>query len=123
MTASSLLIVLAFLFQISNDTDHSAPPEARKATYLISAKAHALIDPLDARTLANDDAFIKTLTGVLNNAEFTDADKADAFFLMRKKFDWAFIGAASIPPRYTYDRVFRLYLKTYREYGKALGDG
>src|SRR5688500_14304462 len=91
MTASSLLIVLAFLFQsVDKAKDHSAPPEARKATYLISAKAHALIDPLDARTLANDDAFIKTLTGVLNNAEFTDADKADAFFLMRKKFDWAF---------------------------------
>ena len=123
MTASSLLIVLACLSQIGNQKDHSAPPEARKATYLMSSKAHAMIDPLDARTLADDEAFIKTLTGVLKNADFTDADKADAFFLMRKKFDWAFIGAASIPPGFTYDRVFRMYLKTYREYGESLGDG
>jgi hypothetical protein len=124
MTASSLLIVLASLVpSISNDKDHSAPPEARKTTYLISNKAHAVIDPLDARTLAGDEAFIETLTGVLKNADFTDADKADAFFLMRMKFDWAFIGAASIPPGFTYDRVFGMYLKTYRGYGKALGDG
>src|SRR5687767_6203392 len=124
MTASALLIVFASLLQsISNDKDHSAPPDAKKATYLISAKAHALIDPLDARTLADDEAFTKKLAGVLKNPDFTDADKADAFFLMRMKFDWAFIGAASIPPGFTYDRVFGMYLETYRGYRKAQGDG
>jgi hypothetical protein len=124
MIASSLLIVLLALFQsISNDKDHSAPPEARKASYTISDKAHAVIDPLDSRTLAGDAAFIQTVKGVLKNPDFTDADKADAFFLMRMKFDWAFIGSASIPPRFTYDRVFGMYLETYRGYQKALGDG
>jgi hypothetical protein len=123
MTACSLLVALASLFQISIDKDHSAPPEARKATYLISDKAHAVIDPLDARTLAGDEAFIQTLKSVLKNPEFTEADRADAFFLMRMKFDWAFIGAVSIPPRFTYDRVFGMYLQTYRGYHKALGDG
>jgi hypothetical protein len=124
MTAPSLLIVLASLLQsVSNDKDHSAPPEAMKATYVISDKAQALIGPLDARTLADDEAFIKMLMGVLKNPDFTDADKADAFFLMRMKFDWAFIGAASIPPGFTYDRVFGMYIQTYRGHRKALGNG
>ena len=124
MATSSFLVALASLFlSITNNKDHSAPPDARKPTYLISAKAQAAIGPLDARTLADDEAFIKTLTGVLKNPDFSDADKADAFFLMRMKFDWAFIGAASIPPGLTYDRVFGMYLNTYRGYGKALGDG
>jgi hypothetical protein len=126
MAASSFVGVLASLvlsMSIGNAWGKPAPPEARKASYLISSKAHAAIDPLDARTLAEDEAFVKTLRGVLKNPGFTDADKADAFFLMRKKFDWAFIGAASIPPGFTYDRVFRMYLGTYRGYGEALGDG
>ena len=124
MTASSLLVLLTALLQgVDNDTPNSAPADARKPTYLISAKAHVMIDPLDARTLADDGPFIETLAGVLNNGDLTDADKADAFFLMRMKFDWAFIGAASIPPGFTYDRVFGMYLHTYRGYRKALGAG
>src|SRR5688572_20628130 len=124
MSPCSVLFLLALMFQgVGNEKGHSAPPEARKPTYLISSKAHALIDPLDARTLADDAAFLRTLGGVLKNADLTDADKADAFFLMRKKFDWAFIGAASIPPGYTYDRVFGLYLDTYQGYRRTLGEG
>ena len=124
MTPSALLIVLASLLQnAGSNKEHSAPPEARKASFAISSKAHSVIDPMDARTLAGDDAFIRTLKDVLKNPQFTDADKADAFFLMRMKFDWAFIGAASIPPGFSYDRVFGLYLETYRSYGKALGAG
>jgi hypothetical protein len=47
----------------------------------------------------------------------------DAFFLMRKKFDWAFLGTVMIPPGYSYDRIIGMYLQTYLEYGKALEDG
>src|SRR5688572_18906060 len=124
MKKSALLIVFASLLAgINNAQAELAPPEARKPTYVISDKAHAMIDPLDARTLADDAAFVKTLRGVLKNPDFTDADKADAFFLMRMKFDWAFIGAASIPPRFSYASVFKLYLETYGGYRKALGKG
>jgi hypothetical protein len=126
MTAPSLPIVLAALLMgVIDDKAHSAsaPAEARNPTYLISDKARAAIGPLDGRTLANDEEFVKTLKGVLTNPGLADADKADAFFLMRMKFDWAFIGAASIPPGFTYDRVFGMYLKTYRQYRRALGDG
>src|SRR5688572_27414646 len=123
MCAFPLLIVLASLLQsVSNETGGAAPADARRPSYLISEKAHAMIDPLDARTLADDAAFIQALKAVLNNPDFTDADKADAFFLMRMKFDWAFVGAASIPPGFTYDRVFSMYLQTYRGYRQALGD-
>ena len=123
MTASSFLILLATLSQGVANENHSAPADARKPTYLVSPKAHAMIDPLDARTLADDGPFVRTLRDVLNNGDFTDADKADAFFLMRMKFDWAFIGAAAVPPGFTYDRVFGMYLQTYRGYREELRAG
>jgi len=126
MPTPSPLILLASLLPVlisARAYSAQAPPEARKPTFLISDKARAVINPLDGRMLANDEAFTKMLKSVLKDPDFTDADKADAFFLMRMKFDWAFIGAASIPPRFSYDRVFGMYLNTYRGYRKALGDG
>lgn len=123
MTLVVLLIVLASQVSSVKNDGNLAPPEARKTTYSISSKASAMIDPLDGRTLADDKGFVRTLTEVLKNPDFADIDKADAFFLMRKKFDWAFIGAASIPPGYTYDRVFGMFLQSYREYRKGLGNG
>ena len=121
--SQGLLMLAVLCFPGSPAEGRPAPADAKRATYQISDKAHAVIDPLDARTLAGDEAFIRTLREVLKNPELTDADKADAFFLMRMKFDWGFIGATSVPPGFTYDRVFAMYLKTYRGYGKALGAG
>jgi hypothetical protein len=123
MITPLLLMVLASQVANAGNDKHLAPPEARKTTYVISSKASEDIGPLDARKLADDKEFTRTLTEVLNNPNFSDADKADAFFLMRRKFDWAFIGSVSIPPGYTYDRVFGMVFQTYGNYRKTLGGG
>jgi hypothetical protein len=102
----AILIFLLFATQItsSGNDKHLAPAEARKDSYEISSKAIEVVKPLDGRSLASDPEFVRRLREVLENPNFDDADKADAFFLMRMKFDWAFLGAVMIPPGYSYDQ-------------------
>jgi hypothetical protein len=121
----AILFFLLFATQVtsSGNDKHLAPEEARKSSFEISPKAIEAIQPLDGRSLASDPEFVRRLREVLENPNFDDADKADAFFLMRMKFDWVFLGAVMIPPGYSYDRIFGMYLKTYRDYGKALEYG
>jgi hypothetical protein len=124
MNASLFTVLFSALLQyIAINNFDLAPADAKNPTFVVSSRAHAMIDPLDARTLANDGPFIKTLREVVSNGDFNDADKADAFYLMRMKFDWAFIGTTSIPPGYTYHRFVRMQLQTYYRYSEAFGEG
>jgi hypothetical protein len=112
-------LLFAFPFQ-ARGGDLAEQKADKKSSYAVSAKAARLIEPIEARQLADDRSFLATLERVFAAPESSGADHADAFALMLRKIGLGFTGAARIPKGANYLRTFGGISSTFIRYQDQL---
>lgn len=97
-----------------------APASLPRHAFALDPKVDEWAQPLEVRKLMQDEVFLEVLRSVLARPDFTEANKADAFYLLLKKIRWNFSGAVQIPPNIDYPAFFNAQAGTFLDYQARL---